>query len=307
MIEEGVILKNHSHYKIGGPAKFFLRTEKVADLEKVSDALKKEKIFIIGGGTNILFDDGGFDGLIVKPDIRSLKIDDDLVRVGAGISMADLTEFFAKKGFSGLEWAGGLPGTIGGAVYGNAGAFGGETKDSVFEVTSLDFSGKKIKFVKRSTRKCGFGYRNSVFKSNPEKEIILEIALKKRSGDKKAIREGMEEKIAYRKMRQPLEHPNIGSIFKNVPAASVPENQMKKMGQSLKTDPFPVIPAAYLIAESGLKGVSIGGAMISPKHPNFIVNVLDARSADVRNLIDLVKMTVMKKFSVPLEEEIISL
>jgi len=140
--------------------------------------------------------DEGFSGLILKPEISKLEQSGNRVRVGAGVPVATLLDFVIKKSLSGLEWAGGLPGLVGGAIRGNAGAFGGEVKDSIHEVVSLDISGKTPKVVKRTNAECKFGYRNSIFKVRDGKEIILEATLALAKGDKKVIRDGIEEKIA---------------------------------------------------------------------------------------------------------------
>lgn len=316
MFVEDVLLSKYSNYKIGGPAGSFFEAKKVDEIGKALNmwrqtAIKirqdKNAIFILGAGTNILFDDKGYDGLIIKPKIEFIKKEgrDNLVlRVGAGVLTRDLLNYLIPKNLSGLEWAGGLPGTLGGAIRGNAGAFGGEIKDIVKEVISLDISGRKPKIIKRSASKCLFGYRSSIFKINKNKEIIIEVVLVFKKGDSGAIKSVVEQNINYRKERQPLEYPNIGSIFKNVDLKKFPKGKEKKVLASVKKDPFPVVPAAYLISETGLKGISFGGAMISPKHPNFIVNVLNASSADVKGLIKFVKIKVKDKFGVKLEEEI---
>lgn len=305
MFEENILLKNHSNYKIGGPAKFFLRAKNVDEiLRGVEEARRtKNRIFILGGGTNILFGDEVFNGLVLKPEINFIKKEDGLVRVGTGILMTELVDYFLEKGLGGLEWAAGLPGTLGGAVRGNAGAFCGETKDIIKEVVSLDISKPRTKIIKRTGDKCNFFYRSSIFKFNSGREIILEITLFAKKGGKKEIRDIAAKNIEYRIKSQPFEHPSIGSTFKNVPLErmkTIDEN----MKSNIKTDPFPIIPAAYLISEAGLKGVSFGGALVSPKHPNFIVNVLDATANDVKSLISLVKNEVYKKFKIKLEEEI---
>lgn len=305
MFEQNVVLKNHSNYKIGGPARFFLRAKNIDEILKgVEKAQQAEnRIFILGGGTNILFGDEIFDGLILKPEINFIKNEDGLLKVGAGTSMAELVDYFLDKGMGGLEWAAGLPGTLGGAVRGNAGAFRGETKNIIKEVISLDISKKTPKIIKRKNNECEFFYRSSIFKSNSGREIILETTLIAPKGDKKEMRDTAAKNIKYRIESQPLEYPSIGSTFKNVPL-----EHMKKIDENMKskikTDPFPIIPVAYLISETGLKGVSYGGAMVSSKHPNFIVNALDATANDVRSLISLVKNEVYKKFKVKLEEEI---
>ncbi len=329
MFNENIFLKNHSHYKIGGPARYFLKGKDIKEIILGVEKARQMKapIFILGGGTNILFSDEGFNGLILKPDIQFIEGNEFLLRVGAGVPVSQLLDYSFAKDLSGLEWAAGLPGTLGGAIRGNAGSFGGEIKNIVQEVTSLDISSRKIKVIKRNNQNCSFGYRSSIFRKQPfgklrastfgklppkarlarggrASEIILEATLVLEKGDKKLMREIIEKNINYRQQKQPIEYPNIGSIFKNVDCKKITEDQIKKFDSVIKTDPFPVIPAAFLISEAGLRGVSFGGAMISPKHPNFIVNVLNAASSDVKNLINLAKSKVYTKFKIKLEEEI---
>ena len=301
-----VLLSPYSNFRIGGAADMFCRVRDGAGIERAAERARRARlpIFILGGGTNVLIGDGGVRGMVLKPDIKTLEVEDGAVRAGAGVSMAELMECTIAKGLSGLEWAGGLPGTVGGAIRGNAGAFRGEMKDVIRTVRSVPLnSGKGVRV--RSRRNCRFGYRTSVFKEENGKEVILDAVFFLKRGDRKAIREAVEERIRYRRERQPLEYPNIGSIFKNVDTRLVPKSVLESFRAVVKTDPFPVVPAAALIDRAGLKGVSAGGAMISPKHPNFIVNVLGARAADVKTLIHLVKFTIKKCFKIALEEEII--
>jgi len=316
--KENVPLSKFSHYKIGGPARFFFDAKNAGEVRWAVKEAKGRKlpVFVIGGGTNILISDAGFDGLVLRVAIKDIKVKGTTVTVGAGASIAELLKYAVAHSFAGMEWAGGLPGTVGGAVRGNAGCFGGETKDNVVSVTSFDM--KKMILVTRTARACTFGYRHSIFKKKNGTEIILSATFKLVKGNKKAIAKVIKERIAYRNERHPMEHPNIGSIFKNVPLHAVYAEgsvQYKKAMRaaaltlrgsrfSVKVDPFPVIFTARLIAESGLRGVSAGGAMISPKHPNFIVNVLGAQSSDVQDLITLAKAEVRKKFGIPLEEEV---
>ena len=312
-IRHGVELKKLSNFKIGGSADNFLAASSASELaEGLKEWRRSERwwsrkgdIFILGGGTNILWSDRGFRGLVVKPEITVLERDGNLVRAGAGVSMDDLLRFAAEGELSGLEWAGGLPGTVGGAVFGNAGAFGGETKDSLREVLSVDL--QTLATHRRSAEECEFSYRNSIFRRRRGEEVILEAVFELNPGDKADIYRGMEEKVRYREERQPLEHPNAGSIFKNVPADDFSPEIIERYRLNIKTDPFPVIPTARLISEAGLRGLSLGGAMVSPKHPNFIVNVLDATSADVTGLIGVVKASVRERFGVELEEEVLNL
>lgn len=302
-------LSDFSNYKIGGKAKYFLRAKTIDDIVIAVQKAKAENlpVFILGGGTNLLIDDKGFDGLVIHLDFNAIGLDGLSLTVEAGVQMEDLLKFAIDNGLSGLEWAGGLPGTFGGAVRGNAGAFGGEIKDLIREVESLDISKDKPEFLKRNYDECEFGYRTSVFKKNNGKEIILRAVLNMKKGERDRIKKEVQEKIDYRNKRHPMEYANAGSIFKNIDARKLNEKQLARFKHVMKTDPFPVIPTAYVVAESGLGGRKCGGAMISEKHPNFIVNCGNAKSKDIKELISLVKKTVQNKFDIYLEEEVIYL
>jgi UDP-N-acetylmuramate dehydrogenase len=316
--KEHISLAPFSNYKIGGNARFFFEPKNETEVAwAIAEAQKKKlKVFILGGGTNLLLSDEGFDGLVIRPALTHLEVKGNLVTVESGVLVAQLLKALVAASLSGFEWAGGLPGTIGGAVRGNAGCFGGETKDSVVSVRS--FNPKKMVVVERSSAACKFGYRDSIFKHTTQGEIILSVVLRLEHGKKTAILKTIKEHIAYRAANHPLEYPNIGSIFKNVPLAQCCKAGSKRYREavanksidfrgsefSVKTDPFPVISAAKLISEVGLRGMSFGGAMISPKHPNFIVNIARAHASDVKHLIALAKAKVKSKFGVQLEEEI---
>lgn len=301
--ETGVKLKNLGSFKIGGEARFFKRVAALEDLINTVEDVKKRRLslFILGGGTNILFSDEGYEGLVLRPNFTNLGAVSNKITAGSGVSMADLVNLAAENNLSGLEWAGGLPGTFGGALRGNAGAFGGELKDAVESV--LSFNTKQMKLIQRRREECDFGYRMSVFKREGN-EIIVEATLMLTPGNGEEIREKSESKISYRRQKHPLDHFNVGSVFKNVTLADYPHLE-QAFKAPVKQDPYPVVPTAYLLSEAKLRGVACGGAMISPKHPNFIVNVLDASSSDVKNLIELAKFEVEKKFGVKLEEEIL--
>ncbi len=304
MLQENVSLSAYASYKIGGPARFFWRAKTTSDIRRGLKEAKRLKapLFILGGGTNLLIPDKGFGGFVLKPDVMTLTRRGNIVTAGAGVSISDLLEFTAKEALSGLEWAGGLPGTLGGAIRGNAGAFGGETKDSIVRVKSIDVRTGKIAVRKKNA--CRFNYRSSIFKERNGKEVIVEAVFSLKPGERKAIRAGIREKVEYRHSRHPLEYPNIGSIFKNVPVDEIPRSRRKELVRNVKTDPIPVIPTARLVSQAGLRGVSFGGAMISVKHPNFIVNVCEASAKDVVALMSLVKHEVRKKFSIRLTEEV---
>jgi UDP-N-acetylmuramate dehydrogenase len=258
----------------------------------------------VGSASNVLFGKDVYPGLVIKNSWSEIKPGEkeSSVRVASGTELAAVVEFFARSGFAGLEWAGGLPGTIGGAVRGNAGAFAGETKDSVVEVESLVFNAGLAETVSRPNKECAFGYRGSIFKQTGE--IILEIVLKYKKAPKEAVRKIVDACIMYRKQRLPLEYPSAGSFFKNVPVESAPESVREQFKAVIKNDPFPIIPAAALTAELGLKGRQIGGAQVSEKHPNFIINKGGATYSDIVAVAELVEAEVYKNFSIKLEREV---
>ena len=306
-LERNISLAKYSNYKIGGLSRYFVMAKTAEELREALREAKRKKlnVFILGSGTNLIIPDKGFNGLTIKIAIDYITLKGSRVTVGAGVLMENLLDFALKNGLAGLAWAGGLPGTVGGAVRGNAGAFKGETKDTIYSARTLNT--KTLKEKVWSQRASRFSYRSSIFKERDGEEVVLEAVFSLRKGDRKKILAEMNDHIGYRKERQPLNYPNIGSIFKNVPLKNVPKKLHKQFAPVIKTDPFPVVPTAYLIAEAGLKGKIHGGAMISPKHPNFIVNVSGAHARDVKALITLVQKEVKKKFGIRIEPEVIQL
>lgn len=312
MIKQNIPLKDYSNYKIGGKALYFLEISSEEELidgikqwQKLSSKLpeKQRRIFVLGGGTNVLFSDGVFKGLVIRNLIKGIEQKGEEVVVGAGVELSELASFCIDKSLSGLEWAGGLPGTVGGAVRGNAGAYKGEIKDNVLKVISTGL--ENCQKITRTRDECGFGYRTSVFKIQKEQpEIILTVKFTFKTGDKDEISKLTREKIDARNKRHPLEYPNLGSIFKNVPVGKFSAEQLKELSANIKNDPFPVIPAAKIIFLSGLSGQRIGDIMVSEKHTNFLVNVDNGKAEDVKRLMQIVKKTVKEKFNVELEEEI---
>ena len=313
-IKSNIPLKPLSNYKIGGSADYFSTANSEEDLisilkqwQEISKDFSEDKkrVFVLGEGTNILISDSGVRGLVIHNKIEHIDLNGEILTVRAGVLFRDMVSFCTENYLSGFEWAGGLPGTVGGAVRGNAGAFAGETKDNVLEVESIDIKtfSKKI----RSREKLSFSYRMSIFKQPDVSEIITSVRFRITKGNKEEIMQKTKEKIDYRNQRHPLEYPNIGSIFKNTPFELVPENLQSEFRQYLKTDPFPVMPSAKLISLAGLKGQRVGEAQVSEKHPNFIVNLGNASSKDVLDLIEIVQRTIKDKYGISLDREIIYL
>ncbi len=281
-IKNNVILAKHTTYKIGGPADYFVG---IKDIKELKEALQfaddnSLPIFILAGGSNVLFSDEGYRGLIIKIDNKKLDINGNIITADAGVLMSNLVGQSIENNLAGLEWAGGLPGTVGGAIRGNAGCFGGEIKDIVKEVTVVTNNGE-VKLYKN--KDCRFGYRDSIFKHNGE--IIMNAIFKLRPGNKENLKTIVFDHIKYRQSKHRL--PSCGSVFKN---------HFLKDGS--------VLPAGALIEACGLIGKTIGGAMITKEHANIIHNFNNAKAADVLSLMDLVKEKVKQKFDIHLEEEV---
>ena len=300
-LKKNVSLAPYTTFKIGGRAKYFYQAKTKEKLIRALNLAKKLKLpfFVLGGGSNLLISDKGFNGLIIKQDIKCYKILGTKIYAEAGVSFQTLVKETGKRGLSGLEWAGGLPGTLGGAVLGNAGAFGGETKDTIVSVEALD---KSLKLRTLNKKQCRFSYRSSILKK--EGWVVVSAIMKLQGGNKKTIQKIASDHIKYRNERNPLEYPNAGSIFKNCDLSNIPQKSQKIFKDVIKIDPFPVIPTAAIIAKTGLKNLIVGKAQVSEKHPNFIVNLGGAKAKDVIKLIRLVKKRVKDKFEINLEEEV---
>ena len=289
-IKRNVLLKEYTTFKIGGPAQFFYEAKTETDLIKAVLIAQKLKLpfFILGNGSNLLVSDKGYRGLIIKIKNQKLKIKktkekSKIIEGGAGVLLNQLVFFAIRNNLTNIEWAVGIPGTIGGAIYGNAGAFNKSMADITKTVTVLDI--KKNKILKIKNQDCQFAYRNSLFKKKNQNLIILSAELELKKGNKKEIKEKIKNYLHYRTTTQPLNFPSAGSIFLNPPQQS----------------------AAYLIEQCGLKGKRIGQAKVSEKHANFILNLGRARASEVKKLINLIKREVKKKFKINLQEEIIFL
>jgi len=284
-IQENISLAEYTTIKIGGKARYFFKAENKEDLIKTIRVAKEFKLpfFILAGGSNILFSDKGYKGLVIKFQISNFKIQDSNIYTEAGVKLDNLVKSAQKENLTGLEWAAGIPGTVGGAIYGNAQAFNVKMSDLVKEVEILDIKTLKIKNL--SKNQCSFSLKNSIFKIN-KNLIIISAVLKIKKGNKKEIEEKIKEFLKYRKEKHPLNFPSAGSVFIN------PENSKG------------IIHAGYLIEKCGLKGKKIGKAQISDKHANFIVNLKGAKSEDVLKLIKLTKQKVKEKFGILLKEEI---
>jgi len=288
-IKQNEPLSKHTTFAIGGPAKYFAVAQTKEEVLEAIDFAKNKKLpfFVLGGGSNLLVNDNGYNGLIIKIQIGGVSIEEEKITAGAGVLLSQLVNESANKGLSGLEWAAGIPGTIGGAVNGNAGAYGRSVSESAREIVVLAEDDGKWKEKKYSNEECGFEYRKSKFKYLANREIILEVVLNLQKSDTEKVREEIRNTISQRKGKIPAQ-PSAGCVFKNI----------KKDGQL-------VAAAGKLVEECGLKGVKSGGAEIPHLHGNYIINLGGAKAEDVLKLINLCKQKVKDRFNLELEEEII--
>ena len=302
-IKRDIPLKKYTTFKIGGPAEYFLIANYKKDLLRAVTTTQKLKIpiFIMGGGSNLLVSDKGLKGIVVRVNSKDSVIlkSGNIVEAPTGANLGKVVDFSIKKYLKGLEWAGGLPGTFGGAIRGNAGAFGGEIKDSIFQVEALD---NNFKLRKLSNKQCKFSYRNSIFKQ--KNWIVLSASLKLKKGNREELRKIADSHIEYRKDKHPLEYPNAGSIFKNVDFKKISQETQKIFLDKVKKDPFEIVPSAWFIIGAGLTGKKVGQAQVSEKHSNYIVNRGNAKALDVLRLIDLITKKVKDKYNINLEVEI---
>ncbi len=272
-------MSKHTSFKVGGNADYFVKAQTVEQVINVRKYAEENNIplYVIGNGSNILVTDRGIRGIVLKIDLQKIEINEEEVTVGAGVKVMALAQKLLSEELTGFEELSGIPGTIGGAIRMNAGAYGKEIKDICIQTTCLD-ENNNIKILKNNEQ--DFSYRHSIFED--KKYIILETKLKLEKGKKEEIKGKMEELSAERKEKQPWEYPSAGSTFK------------RKEG----------VITAKLIDECGLKGYSIGGAEVSKKHAGFVINKGNATAKDILDLIEYIKKNVYEKFNIEIEEEI---
>lgn len=277
----GEAMSRHTTFKIGGPADYFLMPDKDTDVGRIVKICKESAIpyFILGNGSNLLVGDGGYRGAVIQiyKNMSAVTVEGTEITVQAGALLSSVAAAAKNAALTGFEFAGGIPGTMGGAVVMNASAYGGEMKDVLTEVTVMDEEGE---IVTLPADKLELGYRTSIIKTAGY--IVLEAKLQLKEGNPEVIRETMKDLTIRRTTKQPLEYPSAGSTFKR------PEGYF----------------AGKLIMDSGLAGYQVGGAQVSEKHCGFVINAGGATARDVRTLMDNVRDIVYKKYGVTLEPEV---
>lgn len=284
-ISRDVPMNKYTTFKIGGNARIFAVVENKVQLSGLIKACAENDVeyIVIGKGSNIIVNDNGLEMLVIKlgGDFNNVeRIDDTTLYCGAGLSLAGLCREAEDNSLSGLEFAWGIPGSVGGAVFMNAGAYGGEMKNVVYSVNHIDKNGK---FGTIRADELDFGYRHSVYKENGF--TIIGVVLKLKLDSKTEIRNRMDDFMGRRKDKQPLEYPSAGSVFRR------PEGAF----------------AGALIEQCGLKGASVGGAQVSVKHAGFIINTGNATAEDVKALIEKIQTTVKNETGYELKREVIFL
>lgn len=318
-IQENIILAPYTSFKIGGPARFFCEVKNIDELEEAVEYARENNLaaFVMGGGSNILVSDEGFGGLVIKISSQSngnipplkmrMENSNYFLECWAGESLASLVKLTADSSLSGLEWAAGIPGSVGGAVRGNAGAFGGTMADIIESVKALEIPdihyqiSNKLQVANYKKEKCNFGYRDSVFKQN-ENLVVVSVVLKLVKGDKKEIESKIKDTIAKRANRYP-NFPSAGSFFQNpvVKDAELIAKFEKDRHEKCRNNK---IPAGWLITECDLKGKKVGDVQVSDEHGNFIINLGNGKASDVIMLASIIKQKIRTELNVQLVEEI---
>ncbi len=301
-VQQNISLAPFTTFHLGGVASYFVEVSGAIELAESYEYAEEHKlpIFVLGGGSNVVFADTGFPGLVVRMIDGGIIVTDQKIIAGAGISLFEVVKEAAAAGLSGVERLAGIPGSFGGAVRGNAGAFGMEIGAVVAVVKCLDRNTGMVSEYQNTA--CAFGYRTSLFKKNPH-IIILSAEIKLTRGDSNDLTRIMNETVAMREAKHPQDAKCAGSFFMNpeVNDKRLHDEFMKDTGTPSKDGK---LPAGWLIDHVGLRGRRIGGAMVSERHPNYLVNTGKATANDVAMLASLIKTRVRDELKVRLQEEV---
>lgn len=277
-------MKLHTTFRVGGPARLFLKLESEKELQAVLALMKAEEedYYLIGNGSNLLISDKGYDGVMIQlsKEFADVQVEGECLYCEAGATLSAIARVALENSLTGFEFAAGIPGSLGGAIVMNAGAYGGEMKQVVESVRLMDKEGN---IFEKTCEEMHFSYRHSLIKE--DSYIVLDAKLRLTKGEKSVIKEQMDQLALQRREKQPLEYPSAGSTFKR------PEGYF----------------AGKLIQDAGLRGFRVGGAQVSEKHCGFVINKEQATAADIYHLIQEVRTRVAEEFGVTLETEVICL
>jgi len=304
-VTEAEPMSTHTSFRVGGPARLYFIAQSSEEILAAVQVAKATHIpwFVYGGGSNLLVSDDGYEGLLIQAANRKVTIEGTVVRAEAGAITAMVARTSVDGGLTGFEWAIGIPGTIGGAIYGNAGCYGGEMKDVVTHVDAYNLA--KNERVELSNEACAFGYRESVFKHEPHVILGCEMQLAP-SADIEASKQEMARMLDKRKESQPLAKSSCGCVFKNVDFQDESELEILKRHVEVPAGMLAQkrLSAGWLIDQVGMRGKRIGNIEVSEKHGNFFENHGQARAEDIIALMSLVKMKVRDELGIELQEEV---
>ncbi len=316
-VEKQVPLSTYVHFRIGGPAEYFFVARSSEELVAACQVAIELKIpyTILGDGSNVIILDGGIEGLVIKAANKQINFIDNIVEAEAGAVLMEVANKAAERGLSGLEFAGGIYGTVGGAVYGNAGSFGREIKDILI---SCRFFDPEVGVREIDNKGCQFVYRGSIFKQHRD-WVVLSARFNLQPDEPAVVKQRLLELVKKKSSDQPFNLPSSGCIFKNIPLAEV---DWSKIEREIEADAINkhsgltnqecwqrfkqlgYLPVSYLLEELGLKGKRIGQAQLSDKHANFIVNLGGATASEVIMLISYIKQQVRDRVGIQLQEEV---
>ena len=294
---ENAPLRNFTRFGLGGPARLLADAPTEDALRAALEAVGKEPHTLIGGGSNLVASDAGFPGVVLRFTDKSLTIDGTLVRVAAGAVLQDVVDATIAAGLEGLHTMTGIPGWAGGAIYGNAGAYGHSIHEFVESVRYMDAAG----IHEIGNADCRFRYRESVFKQAKDR-VILDATLRLAQGDASRLRTTADDILKIRNERYPPEMRCAGSIFKNLILAELPASVRAQVPERVVREGK--VPSAYFLDLAGAKGITRGGIQVADYHANLIYNAGDGTAAQVREIVDLLKQRVAQQFGLQLEEEV---
>lgn len=273
-------IANHTTYRVGGKARCICIPKGVDELLSLLKIIKERKVkfFILGNGSNVLFSDNIYDGIVIKLDnFNKININDNIITVGAGYPLIKLSNDAMRNSLKGMEFMGGIPGTVGGAIFMNAGAYG---EDTASIVQSVKIINSDLEVLDLSKEDMKYSYRTSVLQDHLD-YVCIEATFKLEPGNKEEIEAIMKERRDQRKASQPLNYPSAGSVFRNPTG----------------------MYAGKIIEDMGLKGFTVGKAMVSTKHANFIINTGNAKASDIKKIIDTIKIKALSKYNIRLHVE----
>ncbi len=296
-VRPGALMARYTTFHIGGPVQFMVEVQETEKLVALLNYLMGEGVpyFVLGGGSNLLWQDDEWEGVVIKIETRKMQLEGQEIMAEAGAAFAAMVMLAVQNNLAGLEWAAGMPGSVGGAVRGNAGAMDSDTSRSLEKIEVW----RDGEIIILKPEDCEYGYRDSAFKRNTD--VVLRAWFKTTPGDKIALMQTMQATIKGRNGKYPAS-PSAGSFFKNIDVSAWTGDKTKLPEQFLKSGK---IPAGWINEQNGLKGFAVGGAKVSDEHGNFLINYDKATQSDVLGVVEEVQKRVYDTFKTELEPEVV--